>query len=146
MEQVDLLGFSMGGLAVNLVALNAPTLVWELIIAGSRRSIPSVYFLPGIVWPQEQDDPQFVQQLASASSLQEGQAAVKRTPFPATPAGERAFHEYWESLQGRTAEPAHLELMPMHTGGEKQIAAILDADKPNPRAHLIGWASWKFLS
>lgn len=51
--QIDLLGFSMGGVAVQYVAINAPGLVRRLILAGTRTSTaphtvlgPREWFLP----------------------------------------------------------------------------------------------------
>ena len=38
LEQVDLLGFSMGGCTVQMIALNAPQLVRRLVVAGSTCS------------------------------------------------------------------------------------------------------------
>lgn len=134
LSKIDLLGFSMGGLAVTLLALNAPGLVRKLIIAGSTASVPSASFVSGAVWPREQADPKYVTQLASAVSLQEGRDALRDTFFPPNTAGERAFEQYWHRLGQRAEEPAQLGLLPMDPNGSAQIAAVVDAAKPSPEA------------
>ena len=47
--KIDLLGFSMGGIAVQMVALTAPQLVRKLIVAGTTASVPSAERIPGII-------------------------------------------------------------------------------------------------
>ena len=134
LKQVDLLGFSMGGLAVNLVALNAPELVRKLIIGGAKASIPSADYVTGVVWPQEQLDQKFTMRLAEAVTLEEGREAYKYSLFPHTAAGEKAFDAYWSRVQERKAEPADLKFLPMEAGGSNQIAAVMDSEVPNPKA------------
>lgn len=53
-EKIDLLGFSMGGVAVQMVALTEPQLIRKLILAGTTSSTPGeTSDVSGIVWPQE---------------------------------------------------------------------------------------------
>ena len=53
-EKIDLLGFSMGGVAVQMVALTEPQLIRKLILAGTTSSTPGASSdVSGIVWPQE---------------------------------------------------------------------------------------------
>ncbi|KAK3062408.1 hypothetical protein LTR53_019383, partial [Teratosphaeriaceae sp. CCFEE 6253] len=53
-KQIDLLGFSMGGCTVQMVALARPDLVRKLIIAGSGPSVPTYRHPEGIVWPRDE--------------------------------------------------------------------------------------------
>lgn len=53
-KKIDLLGFSMGGVAVQMVALTEPQLIRKLILAGTTSSTPGAESdVSGIVWPQE---------------------------------------------------------------------------------------------
>jgi pimeloyl-ACP methyl ester carboxylesterase len=49
LEQIDLLGFSIGGCVVEIVALTAPELIRKLITAGNAPSIPTADTVAGIV-------------------------------------------------------------------------------------------------
>ena len=40
------------------------------------------------------------------------------------------FGDYWKRLQESTAEPHLLDPVPLEKGGRSQIAAVLNADKP----------------
>ena len=66
--QVDLLGFSMGGAAVQMVALTAPKLVRRLVLAGTHTSVPdpTLKSIPGIIWPRETPPTEPLAVLASA--------------------------------------------------------------------------------
>jgi pimeloyl-ACP methyl ester carboxylesterase len=64
--QIDLLGFSMGGFVAQMVALNAPTIVRKLILAGTGPSAGD-----GV----EAGDSAATQRLATASSEQEAHDA-----------------------------------------------------------------------
>lgn len=66
--EVDLLGFSMGGAAAQMVALTAPKLIRRLILAATSTSVPdnAVTHVPGIVWPRETAPPKALQALATA--------------------------------------------------------------------------------
>jgi pimeloyl-ACP methyl ester carboxylesterase len=146
LQKVDLLGFSMGGLAGKNIqtfrvapltrrvaleaALAAPELVRKLVIAGSRAAVPSAEHVSGIVWPQEQPPSEPTTRLVSAISLEEGRDALKYSCFPDSEAAQSAFDKYWSRIGARSAEAPQLSLLPMEPNGANQIAAIIDASTP----------------
>lgn len=141
LKQVDLFGFSMGGLAgtshhkflalltilVLEVALAAPHLVRKLVIAGSRASVPSSR-VPGIIWPQEQAPNEPVTRLASAITVDEVHEALKASFNPPEAASE--FDKYWQRVSAREGEAPQLKGLTMEPNGNNQIAAIMDANEP----------------
>jgi len=105
-SKIDLLGFSMGGCAVQMVALSAPGLVRRLICAGTTPSAPTqgISDLSGIVWPREEPPHAPFRALASATGPEEVKKAIAYSFFYDDDQGRRAFAEYWQSvleLQGR---------------------------------------------
>jgi pimeloyl-ACP methyl ester carboxylesterase len=132
LKQVDLFGFSMGGIAVLQTALDYPELVRKLVIAGARASVPENGPVEGIIWPQEQNPPEYTTKLAYAVTAEEGKAGLKFACFPETDRGEAAFNEYWARISTRTAEPLRLDLLPMDPQGNNQYAALVDALTPQP--------------
>ena len=131
-KSIDLLGFSMGGCAVQMVALTRPELIHKLIIGGSASSEPSS--VPqGIVWPREVPTPEEITALASAPN---DVAAFKESLifsfFPHTEPGRKAGEAYFQRLYQRDAE----EMILTPLGGEgtnAQLASWGDFCKPNPK-------------
>ena len=136
LERIDLLGFSMGGCEVQMVALNAPALVRKLIICGSGPSQPASQ-VDGIVWPRDEPPQKPIKMLATATSRVEMEAAIAYSFFSNTDAGRQAASEYFSRIYQRTSET---------NGGEKPIHELLGLDKsaeqrtayqdwstPNPR-------------
>lgn len=134
LKQVDLYGYSMGGLAVLEVALAAPELVRKLIMAGSKASVPSKGPVAGIVWPQEDVPIESTMRLVEAKTLEEGRDAIRYSLFPPSDRAGAAFDQYWRRLSARKAEPAQLDLLPMEKGGNSQIASVMDAGQPQPNS------------
>ena len=140
LKQIDLFGFSMGGLAVGMVALNAPHLIRKLIIAGSASSVPDPSIAhPGIVWPREGPQERAMRLLVEAKSgdLAEEEEDLAVSFFPETDLGRTAAKAYFERIRQRTRdttvgeEPNHSLL---HAEGtQDQLAPLADWSTFNPR-------------
>jgi len=133
LKQVDLLGFSMGGIAAQMVALTAPHLIRKLILAGTTASIPSASSVPGVVWPREDAPAEPLAALAGAVTPLETQRALAFSFFGDDDAGRASFEAYWARIHERTAEPVTLDLLDRNVGSKRQMAAVIDTFKPNPR-------------
>ena len=132
LEQMDLLGFSMGGCSVQMVALNAPNLVRKLIICGSGPSQPASE-VAGLVWPRDQPPEKAIRMLGSATSRDEMEAGIAYSFFPDTEAGRRAAAEYFSRVYKRTAET---------TGGEEPIHSLLSHEKSKQqREAFVDWST-----
>ncbi|KIX04815.1 uncharacterized protein Z518_05686 [Rhinocladiella mackenziei CBS 650.93] len=106
LKHIDLLGFSMGGYTVQMVALTAPHLVRKLILSAST---PSADHIAGVVWPREK--------------------ALAFSFFYDDDLGRAAFEKYW-----RTAESLILDLLDRECGVRRQFNAATDSFRRNPRA------------
>ncbi|KIV88867.1 hypothetical protein PV10_08500 [Exophiala mesophila] len=132
LNKVDFLGFSMGGMAAQLVALTVPHLVRKLILAGTTASTPSAEHVDGVVWPREQAPSDVLMALRDASTPEEGAKSLEFSFFYHDSHGRSKFEEYWRRLQERTAEPLHLELLDRDGGAKKQMLAAVHASTPGP--------------
>ena len=135
LEQIDLLGFSMGGCSVQMAALNAPHLIRKLIICGSGPSQPSEDTL-GILWPREEPPQKPIQMLATATTGDEMETTIAYSFFPNTRKGREAAKRYFARIYKRTPESCGEE--PIHSllGQDKsweQRKAYHDWSTPNPR-------------
>ncbi|KAF2496783.1 alpha/beta-hydrolase [Lophium mytilinum] len=136
LEQIDLLGFSMGGCAVQMVALTAPELVRKLIIAGSAASMPTAETVTGIVWPRDQADVKYIIDLNDAVTPEEVKHTIEYTFFPEDKIGRDAAEASWNRVLERNVEgePKNLKLVDKDTGAKVQLATFLeDWIVPNPR-------------
>ncbi|CZR53006.1 uncharacterized protein PAC_02884 [Phialocephala subalpina] len=96
-RQIDLLGFSMGGGAAQLVALNAPSLVRRLIIAGSRTSkTPNTVIGPRKIFHE----------LAHAATEEEFKEALAISFFNPTAHGRAAAKTVLERIYARKQDRA----------------------------------------
>lgn len=84
--QLDILGFSMGGFVVQLMALQAPALVRKLIVAGS---VPSAG--EGVLG----SDPEYSTQVASSATEEEWRQAFKWTFFSHSDKKQQIGEEWW---------------------------------------------------
>lgn len=132
LKEIDLLGFSMGGRAVQLVALTAPGLVRRLICAGTDAVYPPLEQLPGTVWPRVPGPPAHVKALSDAVTVDEGKEALYFSFFYNDDLGRAAFDAYWRRVQERTAEPVNLVLLDKDGGAGQQWQAARDALRPDP--------------
>lgn len=132
LEEVDLLGFSMGGRAVQLVALTAPGLIRRLVCAGTDAVYQPREQVPGTVWPREPASPAPIKALSEAVTIEEGREALYFSFFYNNDAGRAAFDAYWKRIQERTAEPVNLLLLDKETGAKQQLLAARDALSANP--------------
>ena len=135
LTQIDLLGFSMGGCAVQQVALTAPDLIRKLIIAGSGTSEPSpTSDISGIIWPRETSPPEPITALATAITPAETEASLALSFFYDDPAGRAHAHAYWERIHTRNvpAEPNNHSFVDVETS-KRQSAAYTDWTIPNPQ-------------
>ena len=140
-DKVDLFGYSMGGragmlqpcllhatstdtFAVQTVAITQPSLVRKMIIAGGSpvQPIPTS--------PKDTRDTKYMMAMATAVTYEESHEAFKHALFGESPEGSSLFESYWKRLQDRTVEPPNLEPVPLDKGGNSQIAAVVNADKP----------------
>lgn len=90
-EKIDLLGFSMAGCVVQMVALNAPHLVHKLILAATCPSM-GPKFVQGEL-------PPFLE-LAGAVTPEQNEVAMAETYYYSTPEG-RAAANLWDRIQER---------------------------------------------
>ena len=138
--QIDLLGFSMGGAAAQMVALTAPKFVRTLILAGTSTSVPNdaVKSVPGIVWPREMAPPEPLRVLATAVTPEEVEYSLAYSFFPDDAIGRAAAKAYWNRIQERNVadEPRMLKLIDKDAGAKRQLAAYGEWSKHNPRN---GW-------
>ncbi|ETN46580.1 uncharacterized protein HMPREF1541_00765 [Cyphellophora europaea CBS 101466] len=131
-KEIDLLGFSMGGRAVQLVPLTGPGLVRRLICAGTDAVYPPREQVPGTLWPREPGPPTHVKALSEAVSVDEGKRALCYSFFYNNDHGQAEFDAYWKRVSERTAEPVNLKLLDKEGGGKRQWQAARDALAPNP--------------
>ncbi|KAK5994941.1 2-hydroxy-6-oxononadienedioate/2-hydroxy-6-oxononatrienedioate hydrolase-like protein [Cladobotryum mycophilum] len=88
-DQIDLVGFSMGGFAAQMVALNSPSLVRKLILAGTGPSAGD-----GV----EAGDGQAFQRLATASNEQESRDAFLATFYSPTEKKQASGDQWWRRM------------------------------------------------
>jgi pimeloyl-ACP methyl ester carboxylesterase len=100
LDKFDLLGFSMGGAAVQMVALKEPHRVRKLILCGTFPSIAGPESdVSGIIWPQVQPDPKYLKALVEGEGG--GAHAVGYTFFYDTEEGRAAAKAYWNRVLER---------------------------------------------
>lgn len=134
--RIDLLGFSMGGRAVQMVALTAPQLVRKLVLAGTSASEPDPpSSKEGLVWPRETAPREPIRRLATATTPEEIEDALAYSFFYDDDQGRAAAKAYWNRISERNVagEPRLVDFVDSDTGAKRQIAASRDWDKPNPR-------------
>jgi pimeloyl-ACP methyl ester carboxylesterase len=135
--RIDLLGFSMGGRAVQMVALTVPQLVRKLILAGTSASEPdpSSSSKEGIVWPREIAPREPIRQLATATTPEEIEDALAYSFFYNDDQGRAAAKAYLNRVSERNiaSEPRMVGFVDRDTGAKRQMAASKDWDKPNPQ-------------
>ena len=111
-------------ISVQAVALTAPQRVRKLIIAGSKPIFPT----PDS--PKAAVDMKYVRAMGTAQTLADKREAFRLALFPDTAGGRAAFDRYVTRIEARTVEPPILEPLVMAKGGSNQLAATIDADKP----------------
>ena len=130
LKSIDLLGFSMGGIAVQYVALTRPNLVRRLILAGTTASAPLDYEkVKGLVSPREDADLAPTMKLMQAESVEEGKAGLKSGLFYDDEAGRAAFDAYWARVEERKVAGEELILKPLNAeqAGRQMAATIAHA-------------------
>lgn len=135
LTQIDLLGFSMGGAAVQMVALTAPKLIRKLILAGTTASVPNVGSdLTGIVWPRDMPPKRPFVLLNTASTPQETKECLAYSFFYDDSEGRAAFDAYWARLLEGSIDgsPRNLQLLGQE-GTKRQRESMVDWSHPNPR-------------
>ena len=131
LTQIDLLGYSMGGAAVQMVALTIPNVIRKLILAGTTASAPSSLHSAGIVWPREQAPKEPYSVLSKAVSLEEVKVAFAQAWFYTDVVGDAAVNAYWNRLSRREihGEPLNLEFL-NQDGTTRQRAAMTHWNTP----------------
>ena len=132
LKQIDLLGFSMGGIAVQMVALTAPRLIRKLILAGTTSSMTPVEQIPGVVWPRDQASPQYLKALSTAANMDEGKEAIFYSFFYDNDIGRAAAEAYWKRLSERELEPVNLVLLDRDGGSKNQLQSSMAYRTPDP--------------
>ncbi|KAL1616603.1 hypothetical protein SLS54_008338 [Diplodia seriata] len=111
-EQIDLFGFSMGGIAAQMFTLRAPRLVRRLVLAGTIPSIGKGVVLADL-GPFEQ--------LRSAVTQEEQKDAFLDTFFEKSDTSRAAGLESWERIQ--SARQNRVDYVSVE-GGNRQAAAF----------------------
>ncbi|KAG8630344.1 hypothetical protein KVT40_001963 [Elsinoe batatas] len=131
LPQIDLLGFSMGGYTVQMVALTTRYLIRRLIPAGTGPSEPTSN--PGnIIWPREPAPPKPIKALSSANDVAEMEKAIAFSFFYDDDEGRAAVKKYWKRItnqehpHGRDIPLAPLKL----DSSKRQRQAAMDWHSP----------------
>ncbi|KAK7062301.1 Alpha/Beta hydrolase protein [Favolaschia claudopus] len=122
LKQFDLLGFSMGGRCVQMVALTRPDRVRTLILAGTDCSAPH----DGRERVAPPSEP--LKQLASAGPTEiAARDAIRVSFFLQDASGKEAADGYWSRVHEREArgEERNLILLDRNGGSKEQIAASI---------------------
>jgi pimeloyl-ACP methyl ester carboxylesterase len=128
--QIDLLGFSMGGGAVQCATLAAPPgMIRKLIIAGSRTSANPTMVI---------GDRAIYRPLAESVTEEEFKESWIRSFYPHTDAGRAAGEEVWRRIQRRDQDRApHLSV----EEAKRQVQAFKNfskmGDERNPYERLV---------
>ncbi len=115
-EEVDVLGFSMGGFAAQMIALNGPSAglaVRRLIVAGSGPSVGE-----GVA----SGESQWVSQLVMAKSDDEQRKGFLNTFFSLTPKKQQVGAEWWERMTNARKDRSDYV---GEEGTKRQIAAVI---------------------
>ena len=119
-KQIDLLGFSMGGFAAQMAALNAPDLVRRLILTGTGPSVNA---------NTVQGDLSLFLRLAHAVTPEESEAAMADAFYYPTADGKAAAKASWERIHER--QEGRSDFLG-EEGTNRQIAAFQNWSSPNP--------------
>ncbi|KAK5726854.1 hypothetical protein LTR15_002744 [Elasticomyces elasticus] len=137
LTKIDLLGFSMGGCCVQMVALNRPDLVRRLVIAGSGPSVPCKRSTEGIVWPRDEPPRYAIMTLSKGDGTirEEIEEGIRVSFFQGSETGRRAARAYFDRIYTRT---------PSTCGGENVIYDLLDAERTaEQRKAYVDWSTPK---
>ncbi|TKA30987.1 hypothetical protein B0A50_01955 [Salinomyces thailandicus] len=140
-EKCDVLGFSMGGCCVQMLALGWPGLVRKLILAGTGASAPPEGFEgrgSGLVWPRDVPPRWAIAGLASARGRVQMEEAIRWSFFPGNEEGASAARRYWGRVYerkgvaaGKEEEEGLWELLG-DEGSARQREAYAEWMRPNP--------------
>lgn len=81
--------------------------------------------------PKDTRDIKYMMGMATAETYEESLTAFKHALFGESAEGARLFANYWRRLLARSIESPMLGPVPLTRGGMNQIAAVLNADKPD---------------
>ncbi|KAK4508065.1 hypothetical protein PRZ48_001802 [Zasmidium cellare] len=146
-SKFDLLGFSMGGFTVQMVALTRPEAIRKLVICGSGPSRPIEGAEKGIVWPRDVPPERPIALLSGAKpeDKEHIEESIAVSFFPETEPGRLAARKYFDRIYTRTTSSAndheealHSLLSPEKTREQRKAGA--DWAKPNPKNsfHRLG--------
>lgn len=131
-EKLDLMGFSLGGVVVQYVALTAPQVIRKLIVAGTRLAAPiaqSPVKEGGAVVAEVTPPMELLMALINAADLEAGKKALAFSCFPANESRRTSFEAYWQRLHQSkvNGEPVDLSLLEKEGGTQYQLTStILD--------------------
>ena len=118
LPEIDLFGFSMGGFVAQMVALNAPTLVRKLVLAGTGPSAGD-----GV----EAGDSAATQRLAAASNEQEAHDAFLSTFYSLSERKQALGNHWWNRMTtARSNRSAYVG----PEGTQVQIGAVVRWSNP----------------
>ena len=121
-KQIDLLGFSMGGCCVQMVALTAPWLVRKLILAGTRAS-------QGLTMDTNSMHPVPLALLSSSNTPEDIERSIAESFCYWTDEGRAAAKASWERIHERAHDRSpFLDL----EGAKWQSVALKDWCMRNP--------------
>jgi pimeloyl-ACP methyl ester carboxylesterase len=135
-NKIDLFGFSMGGAAVQQIALTKPALIRKLIIAGSGASAPgSTSDVSSIVWPRDNPTPEEITMLATKTDAADTEEAITFSFFPHTDFGRDAGKAYWSRVLERSVpeEPVMTQLLNEEATKNQTASWMEDWAVPNPK-------------
>jgi pimeloyl-ACP methyl ester carboxylesterase len=135
-KKFDLAGFSMGGAAVQTVAVTVPHMVRKLMLLGTTPSAPGDGSdVSGIVWPRDEPPREPIAALSvETKSAADSQTAIAKSFFYDNEDGRRAAEAYWSRVQSRNvaSEPLNLQLLELEKAAIQRDAMLEDWYKPRP--------------
>lgn len=148
----DLMGFSMGGIMVQHVALTVPEMVRRLIVAGSRPAAPIVHSSVkpgGVEIGSVPPSLKAFQRLSTSFGPEEEKESIFFSFYPPTESARKSFEDYWKRLQERKVEgePVRLALIDRDGGAKNQVAAtLLDRTQAEDQTFTDGYKGLNKLS
>lgn len=124
-EQVDVFGFSMGGMVAQMMALNAPELTRRLVLGGTTPS-GGEGIISGPDWP-------FPMLLKAGTADQDSEEAFLKTFYTQSPSKQSRGKEWWKRIHERDENRSPLLDV---EGTMRQVAVVQAWQSPGPHPDL----------